>query len=223
MRRARILASMLVFLALTAASPALATSVTVQISGTWDSVIDSAGVLDGSATVGSAFTATLVYDDATVDSDPSLDFGAYDSAAANSDLSIVTGNYTFSPGSDVGIGVENDNVFGEDWIYLYAENYVGTGPFPAGTGTGATAYANPTLTDYSASAHGSDALVGLNWNLADYDDAFFYLFVEITGQGPQQFLEFQGTITNVQVLPEPSLLHLGAVALAGVMVLLRRG
>jgi hypothetical protein len=223
MRRARILASMLALLALAAASPALATSVTVQISGTWDSVIDSAGVLDGSVTVSSAFTATLVYDDATADGDPSLDFGAYDSPAASSDLSVVTGNYSFSPGSDVGIGVENDNVFGEDWIYLYAENYVATGPFPGGVGTGATAYANPTLTDYSASAHGSDALVGLNWNLADYDDALFYLFVEITGQGPQQFLEFQGTITSIQVLPEPSLLALASIAFAGLIAGRLRG
>jgi hypothetical protein len=214
MRRVRILALLLACSALAAATPALATSVTVQISGTWSSVTDSAGVLDGSVTVGGSFTATLVYDDATLDSDPSVEFGGYDVPAMTSDLSVVTGNYSFSPGSGVGIGVENDNAFGEDWIFLFAENYVGTGPFPVGVGTGATAYANPTLVDFSASAHGSDALVGLNWNLGNYDDASFYLFVEITGQGPLEFLEFQGTITDIQVLPEPSMLCLTALALA---------
>ena len=57
--------------------------------------------------------------------DPSSEFGAYDVPAATSDLSIVTGNYTFTPASGVGIGVENDNAFGEDWIFLFAEDYAG--------------------------------------------------------------------------------------------------
>jgi hypothetical protein len=222
MRRACALLWVLL-LVVAAMSPAYATSVTVQITGTWDSVTDSASVLDGSITVGGSFTATLTYDDAVLDSDPSSEFGAYDTAAASSDLSVVTGNFSFSPASGVGIGVENDNAFGEDWIYLYAENYVGTGPFPVGVGTGATAYANPTLTDYSGTAHSSDALVGLNWDLADYDYAFFYLFVEITGAGPLQYVEFQGTITDIEVLPEPTALTLAGVACAALLVARRRG
>ena len=222
MRRVRILAT-LVALALAAATPALATPVTVQISGTWNSVIDTgcdlptpACVLDASAQAGDTFTATLVYDDSVGDLDGTSGFGAYLTEGAPWDLTIVAGNFTFTPGSDVidvGIGVENDNAFGEDLILLNGEDYVGSGPFPTGVGTGATAYALPTLTDTSATAHSSDALVGLNWNLADYDDASFYLFVEITGQGLGEFIEFQGTITDIQVLPEPSTLCLTALAL----------
>lgn len=222
MRRARPLLWILAFAALAAAPAAHATSVTVQISGTWFATDDSAGVLDGSADVGDAFVVTLVYDDAVADLDPSAEFGAYFTPAAASDLTITTGNYTFTPSSAVGVGVENDNVFGEDWIYVDADGYTASGPFPVGVGTGATAYSNITLTDYSATAHGSDALVGLNWTLADYDDTFVYLFVEITGQGPLQFVEFMGTISQISVLPEPSVLLLGGFALVA-LARVRRG
>jgi hypothetical protein len=205
------------------AGQAGATSVTVVISGTWTSVDDSAGVMDGSASTGDSFTATLTYDDAAPDLDGTPEFGAYFTPLASGDFTIVTGNYSFSPGSDIGVGVENDNLFGEDWIFLYAEDYVGSGPFPGGVGTGATAYANPSLVDYSGTAHSSDALVGLNWNLADYDGASFYLFVEITGAGPLEYVEFFGTITDIQVLPEPSASAIAGVALLGLILARRRG
>lgn len=223
MRRARLLLWILSFAALAAAPAAHATPVTVQISGTWFATDDSAGVLDGSAGVGDSFVVTLVYDDAVTDADPTIGFGLYTTPAASSDLSIATGSYTFTPGSSVIVSVENDNAFGEDWIYLDASNYTLAGPLSAGVGTGATAYSLITLTDYSATAHGSEALVGLNWDLADYDDTFVYLFVEITGQGPLQYVEFMGTIDQISVLPEPSVLLLGGFALVALARVDRRG
>src|SRR5512145_3116070 len=120
MRRARVLGWMPLFLMLAIASPALATSVTVQISGTWDSVIDNASVLDGSI-VGGTFTATLVYDDSVSDLNADPGVGEYDVSAASSDLSLSTGNYTFAPGSGLGIAIDDDNAFGEDAVFLFAE------------------------------------------------------------------------------------------------------
>jgi len=219
MRRGRALLSALALAGFVAA-PAYATSVTVVMTGTWDAVDDSADVLDDSAEAGDSFTATLVYDDSVSDLDPSDEFGAYFTEGVPWDLTIVAGNFTFAAGSgtfDVGIGVWNNNPDGEDLILLNGENYVGSGPFPVGVATGATAYAAPSLTDLSGTALGSDSLVGLNWNLADYDDAFFYLFVEITGEGPMQFVEFQGTITSIEVLPEPAALLTMVVAVAGLI------
>lgn len=223
MRRARRLLWILAFAALAAAPAAHATPVTVQISGTWFATDDSAGVLDGSAGVGDSFVVTLVYDDAVADSDPTSGFGAYFTPAASSDLTIVTGNYTFTPGSNVGIGVENDNVFGEDWTFVDASGYTASGPLPVGVGTGATAYATISLVDFLGSAHSSDGLVGLNWSLAAFDDSDVYLFVEITGQGPMQFIEFEGTISQIEVLPEPSVLLLGGFALVALARSGRRG
>jgi len=201
MRRARRLLWILAFVAL-AAPAAHATSVTVQITGTWFATDDSAAVLDGSAGVGDSFVVTLAYDDAMADTDPTSGFGLYVTPAASSDLTITTGNYTFSPASDVNVGVENDNVFGEDWTYLDADSYSMVGPLPGGVGTGTTAYSSVTLTDYTGTAHGSEALVGLNWGLGDYGDSFVYLFVEITGFQTQQYVEFMGTIDSISVLPE---------------------
>jgi hypothetical protein len=212
MRRARHLLWILAFVALATAPAAHAASVTVQISGTWYAIADSAGVLDGSAGVGDSFAATLVYDDAVGDTDPTIGFGFYVTPAASSDLAISTGNYSFAPASSVNVGVENDNIFGEDWIYLDASSYGMTGPLPSGVSTGATAYSLITLTDYSATAHSSEALLGLNWDLADYDYTSVYLFVQITGFPTRQYIEFMGTIDQISVLPEPSLLILAGLA-----------
>jgi hypothetical protein len=219
MRRAR---HLLWVLAL-AAAPANATSVTVQISGTWSAIGGKTSVLDGSVVSGDSFLATLIYDDAVPDVDPSPGLGAYFTPAANSDLSIVTGNYTFTPGSSVGVGVENNNVFGEDWIRLHASSYTATGPFPVGVGVGPTAYSDSSLTDFSGTALTSDALIGLNWTLGDYDTSDVYLFIEITGFPTQQFVDFAGTITGITVLPEPSMVMLAAVAGTALALSRRRG
>jgi hypothetical protein len=89
--------------------------------------------------------------------------------------------------------------------------------------TGATAYVDVTLTDYTATAHGSDALAGLNWDLADFDDSFFYAFIEVTGAGPLQYVEFQGTIDSIVSLPEPSLLALLGFGAAAAVATRTRG
>jgi hypothetical protein len=169
----------------------------------------------------------LIYDDSVQDLDSDdTGFGAYFTEAAPWDLTIVAGNFFFSPGSDVGdlgIGVENDNDLGEDWTYISATDYTTSGPFPAGVGTGLPAYADFTFTDYSGTAHGSDALMGLNWNLSGYDDAFVHLFAAVTGRDEFDYVDLQGTITGIQILPEPSMTLLCASAVAALALAHRRG
>src|SRR5262245_36817048 len=131
-RTRRLLCAAATLASLTTAGAANATPVTVQISGTWFLVADTASVLDGSVSNGTAFVATLVYDDSVSDLDPSSGFGSYFTPAASSDLKIVTGNYVFTPASAVGVGVENNNEFGEDSTTLDASSYGATGPFPIG-------------------------------------------------------------------------------------------
>ena len=134
MLRCRTLFLILALLALAVAAPVSATTVTVEITGTWDSVDDSAGVTDGSIVVGGSFTATLVYDDSIPDTDPDPSLGGYDIPSGSSDLSLTTGSYSFVPSSGVGIAIEDDNLFGEDNVFLFAETYSATGPFAPGTG-----------------------------------------------------------------------------------------
>jgi len=211
MRRGRTPFWILALAAFAIATPAAATSVTVQITGTWDTVMDTADVLDGSITVGGSFTATLVYDDSVADADPDPNLGGYDFSAAESDLSFTSGNYTFVPTSGLGIAVDND-VFGEDNVFLFAESYITTGPFPVGISAGGTSFTNPTLFDTSGTAHSSDQLTDLPWSIELYNITNFYFFTGVLGASSGDFIELTGTITGLAVLPEPSGLLLAALA-----------
>ena len=215
MRRIRILLWSLAVAAVLGAAPVHATSVTVVMTGTWY-FVDDGSALDGSVTEDGTFTVTLVYDDTVADSEGSPSFGAYFGAAASTDLTIVTGNYSFSPSTGVDIGVQND-IGGPDVTFFDAYDYVVSGP---GVETGDTAYVNASLASSAGTAHSSDALIGLNWELSDFDFSDVYLFAELTEQGP---LEFAGTIDSIQVLPEPSFLGLAGLACAGVIAARRRG
>jgi hypothetical protein len=204
MRRARHLLWILALAAL-AAAPAYATSVTVQITGTWSSVTDNANVFGGSVGIGTSFSATLIYDDATADGDPDPNVGSFSVAAAASDLSITTSSFVFTPGGSapLAMAVENDNAFGEDTVFLFADGYTASG-LPLGISLTGTRYANPTLTDTSATAHVSGALTGLPWSIGSYDISSFYFFSQIAGAGANKFIELQGTVTELTLLPEPS-------------------
>ena len=220
MRRARILLSMLTCFAL--ATPALATPVTVLITGTWDAVTDDANVLDTSVVVGGSFTATLVYDDSVSDSNSDPDVGDYDISAANSDLSLTTGNYSFVPASGLGISIERDNDFGEDVVFLFAETYTGSGPLPPGITFAGTRFANPVLTDTTGTALSSDDLTDVPWSIGAYDFPTFLFVMNLAGtEEPGQFIQLDGTITGLEV-PEPSTLFLGLAAFGGLVAFSRR-
>jgi hypothetical protein len=205
MRRALHLLWILALAALANAPAAYATSVTVQISGIWDSVTDNASVFGGSVGTGTPFSASLVYDDATPDSDGDPSLGSFTGSAASSDLSITTSAFVFTPGasSPLSMAVENDNAFGEDRLFLFADGYTASG-LPVGISLTGSRYANPTLTDTSGTAHISDALAGLPWLIGSYNITSFYFFAQIAGAGAGKFIELQGTVTSLAVLPEPA-------------------
>jgi hypothetical protein len=212
-RRTRFALGLCFLAALAFARPADAASVTVQITGTWDSVADTAGVTDGSLVVGGAFVATLVYDDAT-DPDPEApndpNSSNYTVPAGSSDLTLSSGNYSFTPASALGISIDDDNA-GQDAVYLFADSY--TTP---GISIGGTSYANPVLIDSSSAAHDSDALEDLPWSIDAYDLTNFYFFASVGTGG--DYIELSGTISGLAVLPEPSgfaLTGLALLALAG--------
>ncbi|MGH7289271.1 MAG: hypothetical protein ACREI8_14765 [Myxococcota bacterium] len=199
--------------ALGLAPPARATTVTVALTGEWFAVTDNANVTNGSIAVGGAFTVTLSYDDATADSDPSANTGAYFVPGASGSLTLETGDYTFTllASETILIGID-DNVSGDDLLGLFAENFATSGPLIAGASTG-YGYTNPTLFDSSQTAHSSDDLTDLPWAIDAYDAPGIYFFIEVLGKGPSKYIELTGEFTNLAVLPEPSMLALGAVLL----------
>ncbi len=222
MRRARILLWALA-LAVAAVSPAHATSVTVVISGTWDSVIDNASVTNGSLVVGGGFTATLVFDDAAADLDPSANVGDYLLPAATTDLVLSSGSYAFTllSTSSVSLGIDN-NVGGQDGFGFFAEHFTTSGPLVSGASTG-YGYANPALFDNSQTAHSSDDLTALPWDASAYDNTNFYFLIAVLGKGSNRFIELSGTITGLAVLPEPSSWALLALAGAAITASRFRG
>jgi hypothetical protein len=204
MRRALHLLWILAFAALATAPAAYATSVTVQISGTWSSVTDNANVFGGSVAIGTPFSATLVYDDSTTDTDPDPSLGSFNILAASSDLSITTSSFVFTPGASalLSMAIENDNAFGEDRLFLFTDGYTASG-LPVGISLTGTRYANPVFTDTSATAHASDALTGLPWSIGSYNLTSFYFFAQVAGAGANKFVELDGVVTSLAVLPEP--------------------
>lgn len=217
MRRARVLASMLSFLVLAAAAPALATSVTVVLSGEWSQVTDNASVTNGSITVGGSFSVTLTFDDATPDSDLDPTVGSYLLPAATSALTLNTGSYAFTllAGEDIIFGVD-DNWSGQDDFGWFAENFNTSGPLPLGVTTG-YGYMNPFVLDSTQTAHSSDALTNLPWSVSAYDLPGMYFLIAVNGAGSNKFIELVGEFTQFSVLPEPSML---AIMAFGCLVLI---
>jgi len=220
MRRVRRVLWVLALVLLTTA-PAYATSVTVQMTGTWSSVVDNANVTNGSITIGQSFVATLNFDDATPDTNPNVNVGDYLFGAASSNLVLATGSYLFSllSTSPISFGIDN-NISGQDGFGLFAEHFTTSGPLAAGASTG-YGYANPALFDSTATAHTSDDLTALPWNAGAYNNTDFYFLIAVLGKGSNKFIELSGSITGLAVLPEPSMLALAMVG-AGTLILSRR-
>jgi hypothetical protein len=192
-----------------AAGAASAATIQVTMTGTWSSVVDTAGVLDGSIVAGGAFTATFVYDDQVPDSEPFVGIGNYLMNGATGVLSFTTGNYSFidQGTSNNGVGTE-DSVQGVDIVGLFFDRFSAVGPFPVGVGIDPFGYANPTLTDYSETVLSSDLLTDIPWD-ASLWDTNFYFFGPITGRGAQDFIELDGTVTGMTVTtPEPGVVWL---------------
>jgi hypothetical protein len=180
-------------------------------------------VTDGSITVGGSFTATFVFDDSAPDTNGSANVGDYLLPASTSDLVLSTGSYSFNllSTSPISLGID-DNVGGQDGFGLFAEYFTTSGPLAAGASTG-YGYANPALFDNSQTAHSSDDLTALPWDASAYDSAAFYFLIEVLGKGPNKFIELQGTITDLAVLPEPSSLFLTGLSLVALTLAYLRG
>ncbi len=197
---------------------ASASTVTVVMTGTWDSVVDTASVLDGSITVGGSFTATFTYDDSVPDCESFVGIGCFLLNENLGSLSFATGNYLFV---DQGVSLNGvateDSVQGIDLVGLFFDRYLLTGSLPSGVALMPLAYANPTLSDYSETALTSDRLTDVPWD-ASLFDTNFYFFGPISGRGAQDYIELNGVITSLNVVPEPATSVLAAVALAGAML-----
>ena len=188
------------------------------MTGSWQKVVDSAGVLDGSIAPGAAFTATFLYDDQTPDGDPTVGLGSYPMNGSTGTLRFSTGGYSFVDQGTASNGVVlEDGVQGFDLVALFFDAYVASGSLPSGVALAPLAYANPTFFDYGATALASDRLADVPWDAARWEGSF-YFFGPITGRGARDYVELEGAITGLspRALPEAgsgALLTVAALAL----------
>ena len=212
-----------VVLGLGAAQSASATTVTVVMTGIWSQVDDTAGVLDGSVAVGSAFTATFTYDDQTPDCEPFNGLGCYLMNGSAGSLTFATGNYSFVDEGIANNGLSTENDFqGQDIVALFFDRYRISGPLPVGVALAPLAYANPSLVDYSRTALSSDRLLDVVWD-ANLYDTDFYFFGPVTNRGATDYIEFGGAIASMTVtLPEPAGAALVSAGLVSLALLRRR-
>lgn len=207
--------ALLLGLPLGAAPPAAATPVTVVMTGTWTVVDDAGIVLGGAVSVGTTFTATLLYDDATPDSDADPQFGTYFVAPAQFDFTLSTGGFVFShslPSPNDGIAVADQGA--GDSLVAYAQNFTGAPGLPAF----GLSYANPSFDDFSGTALSSDALTAVPWTLASWPSRGMTFYADVADSSPLTYFDLEGDITGLTVVPEP-----GSAALlcAGLVVLAR--
>jgi hypothetical protein len=192
---------------------ALAAPVTVVMTGTWDYVDDTGGVLAGAITLGTPYTATITYDDAATDVNPSPDDGNYDVGALAFGFTLTSGGLTFThlSGGPAEIDVANGS---SDALAVYAERLAGDPGLPAI----GFSYVNPAFDDPTGTALTSPSLAGLPWSLGDWNSAGMALFFDVADGNLLTYVDLGGTVGSLAVVPEPSTLGLlvaGTAALAG--------
>lgn len=208
-----ILAAALGLLAMASPQQAAASPVTVVMTGIWTLVDDAGAVLGGAILPGSAFSATLVYDDATPDSNADPLYGNYFVAPAQFSFTLASGGFLFShvPG-----GVNEIDVIdlgSGDSVAVYAETFTTSPPLPPF----GLNYANPFLDDPTGTTLSSDALTAVPWSLAAWSAASMTFFADIDDGNPLTYFDLEGDITGLTVVPEPGsfgMLALGLTALA---------
>lgn len=192
---------------------AAAAPVTVTMSGLWTLVDDSGAVLGGAITPGSAFSATLVYDDATFDSNSDPSYGNYAVAPAQFGFTLTSGGFTFSHVFGGTNEIDLTDLASGDGVAVYAETFTAT----PSVGPLGLSYANPLLDDPSGAALSSDALTTVPWSMASWAAGSMTFFADIDDGNVLTYFDLEGDITSLVATPEPGtagLLGAGLVLLA---------
>ncbi len=208
-----IFAAALGLLAVALPQAAAASPVTVVMTGVWTLVDDAGAVLGGAILPGSAFSATLVYDDATPDSNADPLYGNYFVAPTQFSFSLASGGFLFSHVSGGVNEIDVIDLGSGDSVAVYAETFTSSPPLPPF----GLNYANVTLDDPSGTTLSSDALTAAPWSLAAWSAATMTFFADIDDGNPLTYFDLEGDITGLTVVPEPAsfgMLALGLTALA---------
>jgi hypothetical protein len=212
------LAALILVLALAVSGPATAIPVTVVFAGTLDLVDDAFNYLGGSVSVGTSYSATLVYENSVSDSNPSPNFGNYIFPPGLFSFTLSTGGFVFT---HVTTGIQEIDVInrpaisGGDSVSVDARTFTSGGALPAF----GLAYASVSLDDATGAALSSDALTAIPWTipLSSWTSGTeLGFFADIADGNPLTYVQFLGELTSITQVPEPGtfvLVSIGLLAL----------
>jgi hypothetical protein len=199
-------ASMLALLAgLVFASPATATTVEIQFSGTAWNVLDPNGRLDGSLPSGTPFTGVARFDDAAADQNADPTVGAYLFNAPPFEFSMEMGNYTLVA----------------SLLQIGTRAAFGTVNFTSPNGVTISGPALPPLVSsrmdltYESEFPFPDDTLGIH--SFELDGWLFKETFILLEFGPGDFVLVNGNVEAVTIVPEPATIALvgaGLIALA---------
>jgi len=192
--------------------PAQGVIITIPIEGVVDYVEDLSGALHGAIEVGDAISGTYTYDSSTPDMDwlwgsESEKVGRYHYFAAPYGIYLSVGELIFQ--SDPGrvnflVSVVNDFQFGDDFYSIGSSS---NSPLSNNTPVESISW---SLRDRDGTALSSDGLPTMPPVLAEWDENLLRIY-------SSRLYGIDGTVTLVQLVPEPSAIMLFGVG--GLMVI----
>ena len=186
------------------AQPLGAAALTLALSGTITDVNDPDDMLGGSVTVGEAWSATIVIDESSPDSEPDPTLGFYYSGDETTfPFTILLANHTVTPSVGMGVQFEVRNEFSDG---------INWGVFPVEGLPGFDTDASIHLFRQFGGALDDDTIAGVPWDLTEWPEAN----LEISMFSDESAAFISGSVDSLAVVPEPAvslLLVLGLLAL----------
>jgi hypothetical protein len=187
------------------AQPLGAAALTLVLSGTITGVNDPDDVLAGSVTVGEAWSATIVIDESSPDSEPDPTLGFYYSGDETTfPFTIQLANHTVTPTVGMGVQFEVRNELSET---------INWSMFPVQGLPGFDTDAAIRLFRHLGGALDDDTIAGVSWDLAEWPEAV----LELSTFTDESAAFINGSVDSLAVVPEPAtslLLALGGLQLA---------
>jgi hypothetical protein len=193
---------------------AAALTVSVTFSGTVTSFSDD-GLLDGSIGAGTPYTASLSFDAAAADTNPSTSQGDYPFAVPPWSFVLEIGSYSFAAANGFAVNVSDFPPGNGDSFQAFAEQGLDvTGSLAAPLDFSSLAFFLLGPSSGSGNVLDSDALLDVPLDLASWEGSS--LSLSGGSLGLLQLFSLEASVDELTAIPEP---HTGAACGLGLLLL----